>query len=116
MNTLRTTEPMEHTENFDSLWSSLKDRMKEARGDRKGIDTMGHLPFTERTIFGGEVRVSKGDVDGSNLRISGTKFTASANVNADDLLSIAAYCMAAAEEIEADKAEAAKVRQNLQHA
>jgi hypothetical protein len=72
--------------------------------DRKGLD---------RSIYGGSISIWKGDEDGATISIEG--FRASCRISADptDLRTIAAHCLAAAEEIEAAQAEASAIRPSI---
>lgn len=104
MNNLRTTDTMEHTENFDNLWASLKDQVAKARSAQAehGMCTVS----TKSEYWPGRVSVMQPtsgsatvSVNVSLLASCGTKMTA------EELRKHAAHCLAAAEIIEEAVAE-----------
>jgi hypothetical protein len=94
-----------NNENFDNLWSSLKDQVRKARTSEKSVYTFGETATTQ--VYGGRISVSDPDV--SENEAHATLHTARGSwggimyVNQDDLLKIAARCMAVAEQMEASK-------------
>ena len=113
MNNLRTTDTMENTDNFDNLWASLKDRVKEARtqhGDRPMIAT------DNDPRYGGKVSMWEGNEDGATLYITHERGMLNINFQPEALLSLAAQCIAAAQEVTEAITEAQAVRPTVQHA
>ena len=107
---------MNTNDNFDALWGNLREAVKQARTERANVQTRQDLPRMDRIIFGGTVRVSTGDADGSHIHLARGNWSGLVSVSAEDLRSIAAQCLAAAEEVEEAIAEAQAVRPNTTHA
>ncbi len=107
---------MENTnDNFDAkaeaLWNDFKRSVRKARtGERDAIYTGNDMDPMERLAMGGRVSVSKGDEDGTMIHMGRNSWSGSLTVTAVELRTIAAHCLAAAEEIEEAKAEAVAVR------
>ena len=91
-------------ERFDALWADMKARVKEAREKRVNEDA--YLFGQVRSGAGTEVRIGDGDDSGAMVRIERTGFAATALCDADQLRTIAAHCLAAAEEIDEHKSGA----------
>lgn len=89
---------MEQNERFDALWANLKEQVRQAREKRTDHDT---APVNDGwpTRF---VSVRKGDIDGSSISIDSERTVATVEVSREELLGIAAHCICAAEEIDAD--------------
>ena len=85
---------MERNDNFTSLWAALKEQVREARTARRYDRTeIAHEILPSRWIS-----VSHGDRDGSALHTTnGREF-----ISRDELVKLAAHCICAAEEIDAD--------------
>ena len=81
-------------ERFDALWADMKARVKEARGDRD------KLIYTDSHQTNAHVSVWEGDRDGSCIRLADNRGTMRVNCGPEDLRTIAAHCLAAAEEID----------------
>lgn len=89
-------------DNFDTLWANMKERVREARGEREALYTDGGI-FSN---FGLRLNVDKPTPRGVILSaISGKNEIAVGYLNREDLLNHAAQCIAAAEEVEESKSE-----------
>lgn len=86
-------------EKFDLLWDQMKQRIREARGERSTVYTYGGHPGYE-TEFGGRVNIGKVDRDGTSLIVHKGVWGGLVHLNRQDLLTIAAHCLAAAEELD----------------
>jgi hypothetical protein len=90
-----------NNDNFDALWSNLKEQVIAARkagNDRHSITTDGTLPGIPG--YGGSVTVWSGDEDGAVLYVTNHNGMIKVNCQPSDLRAIAAQCLAAADEIE----------------
>lgn len=99
--------------NFDALWSNLRDRVIEARtqkGDRPMVTT------DKDTRYGGKVNMWEGDEDGATLYITTERTMLNINCQPEALLSLAAQCIAAAQEVQAAVADAQSVRPKVSEA
>lgn len=91
-----------NNDNFDALWSNLKEQVTAARkagADRDIIYTDGASPGTV-SDYGGQCYVDPGDEDGASLVIRTRSSSIRINCQPNDLRAIAAQCLAAADEIE----------------
>ena len=101
---------MSKTDNFDALWSNLKDQVKAAReqgGDRDMIYT------DNGSVYAGRISICKGDEDGASITTWVQSANVSINCQPEDLRALAAHCLAAAEEVEEALEEAQAVRPNM---
>jgi hypothetical protein len=84
-------------DNFDNLWASLKDSIREQRGERKSIYTFGETVLTEQ--HGGRLSVSKVDThEGkgmASVHVGRGSFSGLVNVHREDLMALAAQCLGA---------------------
>ena len=88
-------------DNFDAPWSAMKEQVGKVRDtDRRGIHTMENLPPTEQAQYSSRVMVGGGYEDGATIYFSSHGFTSNIHANATDLRTIAAHCIAAAEEVD----------------
>ena len=85
-------------DNFDNLWASLKDSIREQRGERKSIRTYGEDALTQQ--YGARVQVWDVEEDdngkpeatiGVGMRNSSLHFA----VHREDLMALAAQCLGA---------------------
>ena len=86
-------------DNFDALWSGLKDRVREARTKREATFTMGG-PNMGAANGGGRISVDDGEVDGTMIHVGGRGWNGYVICNANDLRTLAVHCLAAAEEVD----------------
>ncbi len=99
--------------NFDALWSNLRDLVIEARtqkGDRPMILT------DSNKRYGGNVNMWEGDEDGATLYITTERTMLNINCQPEALLSLAAQCIAAAQEVQSAVADAQAVRPKVSEA
>jgi hypothetical protein len=97
-----------NTDNFDALWNNFRGEVAKARtGEREMIYTDGDTAMGHR--YGGHIAIHQGDEDGASMYVCIGRASVSLNCQPEDLRTIAAHCLAAAEEIEEAKAEAAAV-------
>ena len=106
---------MNTPDNFDALWDSLKEQVKQARIGKVGPDELEERPliYTDgdagfQSKYGGIVAVNSGDEDGASLYVTTGRATISINCQPAALYAIAAQCIAAAQEVEEALAEAVR--------
>ena len=88
-------------DNSDAFWSAMKEQVRKVRDtDRSGINTMEDLPIDEWAKYSSRVMVGGGYEDGATIYFSHNGFSGNVNANAADLRTIAAHCIAAAEEVD----------------
>lgn len=87
-------------ERFDELWASMKVRLQEAREVRAN-NTVAGVEAKPDAMFPGRVRVLQGSYGTSTVSLSKDLHTSiGVSMSADQLHTIAAHCLVAAEEIE----------------
>lgn len=91
---------------FDELWAAMKQRVCEARGERAcGGDafyTMGENVMAQRwgsRVFVGTPTMDENGKEFVNIHTSTTHASMMTSAYAEDLVNIAAHCMAAAQDI-----------------
>jgi hypothetical protein len=84
-------------DNFDNLWASLKDSIREQRGERKGIKTFGETGIN--TVYGGHLQVGKigkmSDKSHGYLHFGQAQINGIMCLHREDLMQLAAQCLGA---------------------
>ncbi len=99
-------------ERFDELWAAMKEKVREARGERDALHTMGENAISQRwgaRVYVGTPTEDENGKDYVNIHTSTGHASMITSAYAEDLMSIAAHCIAAAQDINeaADKTRAA---------
>lgn len=91
---------------FDQLWASLKEQVMAARGERAPIYTMCESVMTQRDGFrfsiGNRTRDERGALY-NHIHLSVNSAEIHSGAYREELIGIAAHCLAAAMEIEDDE-------------
>ena len=87
-------------ERFDALWADMKARVKEAR-ERRIANSVEGVSANSDAMFPGIVRVCAGSFGTATVVVSKDLYTScGATMSANQLLTVAAHCVLAAQEIE----------------